>query len=78
MIEYANTSLEKDLEIKNKIYAEAAIPEYWVVNLQELHLVVFREPLDGDYATKFTLATGTIQPLAFPDISVVIENIVNK
>ena len=78
LIEYANTSLEKDLDIKNKIYAEAGIPEYWVVNLKELHLVVFREPLDGDYATKFTLSTGTIQPLAFPDISVAIKNILNK
>ena len=78
LIEYANSSLEKDLDIKNKIYAEAGIPEYWVVNLKELHLVVFREPLDGDYATKFTLSTGTIQPLAFPDISVAIKNVLNK
>ncbi len=78
LIEYANTSLEKDLDIKNKIYAEAGIPEYWVVNLKELHLVVFREPLDGDYATKFILSTGTIQPLAFPDISVSIEQIINQ
>ncbi len=67
LIEYANSSLEKDLERKSKIYAEAGIPEYWVVNLKKLHLVVFREPLDGDYATKLTLTTGTIQPLAFPD-----------
>ena len=78
LIEYANTSLEKDLDIKNKIYAEAGIPEYWVVNLKQLHLVVFREPLDGDYATKFTLSTGTIQPLVFPDIAVAIKNILNE
>ena len=78
LIEYANSSLEKDLEIKNKIYAEAGIAEYWVVNLKKSHLVVFREPLDGDYATKSTLTTGTIQPLAFPDISVSIEQIINQ
>ncbi|MFQ4144207.1 Uma2 family endonuclease [Chlorogloeopsis sp. ULAP02] len=78
LIEYADSSLEKDLERKSKIYAEAGIPEYWVVNLKNLHLVVFREPLDGDYATKFTLTTGTIQPLAFPDISVSVERIINK
>ena len=78
LIEYANSSLEKDLEIKNKIYAEAGIAEYWVVNLKKSHLVVFREPLDGDYANKSTLTTGTIQPLAFPDVSVSIEQIVNQ
>ena len=50
-----NSSLEKDLERKSKIYAEVGIPEYWVVNLKKMHLVVFREPLDGDYATKFLL-----------------------
>ncbi|MDJ0736508.1 MAG: Uma2 family endonuclease [Nostocaceae cyanobacterium] len=78
LIEYANSSLEKDLERKSKIYAEVGIPEYWVVNLKKLHLVVFREPLDGDYATKFTLTEGIIQPLAFPDISVSVEQIINK
>jgi Uma2 family endonuclease len=78
LIEYANSSLEKDLEKKTKIYAEAGILEYWVVNLKKLHLVVFREILDGEYATKLTLTTGTIQPLAFPDISVAVEQIINS
>lgn len=77
LIEYANSSLEKDLEIKSKIYAEVGIPEYWVVNLKKLHLVVFREPLDGDYATKFTLTSGNIQQLTFPDVSVAVEQIIN-
>jgi Uma2 family endonuclease len=78
LIEYSKSSLEKDLERKRKIYAEAGIVEYWVVNLNKLHLVVFREPLDGDYATKLTLTAGAIQPLAFPDISVSVERIINK
>lgn len=78
LIEYANSSLEKDLETKSKIYAEVGISEYWVVNLKKLHLVVFREPLDGEYAAKLTLTAGTIQPLAFPDISVSVEQIINS
>ncbi len=78
LIEYSNSSLEKDLERKSKIYAEAGIREYWVVNLKTSHLVVFREPLNGDYATKFTLNTGTIKPLAFDDIDVSVEQILNK
>ncbi|BAY06894.1 Uma2 family endonuclease [Calothrix sp. NIES-2098] len=78
VIEYANSSLDKDLETKSKIYAEAGILEYWVVNLKKLHLVVFRDILDGEYATKQTLTSGTIQPLAFPDISVEVEKIINR
>ena len=77
LIEYANSSLEKDLEIKSKIYAEVGIPEYWVVNLKKSHLIVFRDPLDGDYATKQTLTTGEIHPLAFPDISISVAQIIN-
>lgn len=77
LIEYANSSLEKDLETKSKIYAEVGIPEYWVVNLKKLHLVVFREPSDGEYTSKLTLTTGTIQPLTFPDVSVSVEQIIN-
>jgi Uma2 family endonuclease len=77
LIEYANSSLEKDLETKSKIYAEVGIPEYWVVNLKKLNLIVFRDPTDGEYATKFTLSAGKIQPLAFPDISITVEQIIN-
>ncbi|MCP2731957.1 Uma2 family endonuclease [Limnofasciculus baicalensis] len=78
LIEYANSSLEKDLEIKSKIYAEVGIPEYWVVNLKKSHLVVFRDPLDGEYATKTTLSTGEIKSLAFPDISISVAQIINS
>ncbi|MEA5579930.1 Uma2 family endonuclease [Nodularia harveyana UHCC-0300] len=78
LIEYANSSLDKDLELKPKIYAAAGILEYWVVNLKKFHLVVFRDILDGEYATKQTLSTGTIQPLAFPDISISVEQICDR
>lgn len=78
VIEYSNSSLEKDLEKKSKVYAEAGIQEYWVVNLKTLHLIVFREPLNGDYSTKFTLATGIIRSLAFGDVDVLVERIINK
>ncbi|WGV28379.1 Uma2 family endonuclease [Halotia branconii] len=78
LIEYANSSLEKDLEIKSRIYAQAGILEYWIVNLKKLHLMVFRDILDGEYTTKQTLTAGTIQPLAFSDVSVSVERIINS
>lgn len=71
LIEYSDSSLDKDLQTKSQIYAEVKILEYWVVNLQQRQLVVFREPQDREYATKFRLTTGeTIYPLAFPDVAV--------
>ncbi len=77
LIEYSNTSLEKDLETKSKIYAEVGIQEYWVVNLKKSYLIVFREPLDEEYLIKQTLTAGTINPLVFPDISVAVDRIIN-
>ncbi|KAF3885319.1 MULTISPECIES: Uma2 family endonuclease [Nostocales] len=77
LIEYSDSSLDKYLDKKSKIYAEVSILEYWVVNLKKLQLVVYRDPTDGEYATKFTLTTGTIQPLAFPGISVSVEEIIS-
>ncbi|MDZ7958405.1 MAG: Uma2 family endonuclease [Aulosira sp. DedQUE10] len=77
LIEYSDFSLEKDLEIKSKVYAEAEIPEYWVVNLKKRQLVVFRDPQDGEYASKSTLTGGTIYPIAFPDIAVTVDLIVS-
>lgn len=78
LIEYSNSSLEKDLETKTKIYAEVGIIEYWVVNLKKRQLIVFREPSDGEYASKSTITEGTIYPLAFPDTAVSVNRIVSN
>lgn len=77
LIEYSDSTLDKDLGIKANIYAESGILEYWVVNLRTRQVVVFRHAEDGDYHSKFTVAAGTINPLAFPDVNVSVESIVN-
>lgn len=78
LIEYSDSSLNKDLETKSQVYAEVKIPEYWVVNLKKRQLVVFRNPQDGEYASKSTLTEGTIYPLAFPDVAVSVDSIVSS
>ena len=78
LIEYSNTSLEKDSNVKTKIYAEVGIKEYWVVNLKKRQLVVFREPQETEYASKYTLSKGEIYPLAFPDFAVKVNEIISE
>jgi Uma2 family endonuclease len=73
VMESSNTSLKKDLEVKDKVYAAAGIQEYWVVNLPAKKLVVFRDPIEGDYQSKQTYTTGAISPLAFSDVVVSID-----
>ena len=77
LIEYADSSLDKDLQVKSSVYAEVGIREYWVVNLKEMQLIVFRDPQNGEYTSKTILATGTIQPLAFPDLAISVDLILN-
>jgi Uma2 family endonuclease len=73
LIEFSNTSLKKDLEVKSEIYAEAGIREYWVVNLKASELVVFRDPVEGQYQSKQTYRSGDISPVAFPTIILSID-----
>jgi Uma2 family endonuclease len=50
LIEVADSSLADDRKIKRRLYAEAQIPEYWIVNLLDGVVEVHREPDGGDYA----------------------------
>ena len=78
IIEYSNSSLAKDLEEKQQIYAAASIQEYWVVNLKAKQLKMFREPTGAAYRVERTLTKGVIAPLAFPDIALSVEKILGK
>jgi len=75
VIEYSNSSLDKDWKLKSKIYAEASIIEYWVINLRSRELVVFRDPVNGEYQSQEyqsqrTLTNGVISPLRFSDAQI--------
>jgi Uma2 family endonuclease len=55
VVEISDSSLRFDRGLKSQLYAEAQVPEYWVVNLPEGLLEVFREPRDGRYRQVQTL-----------------------
>ncbi|NBD17414.1 MAG: Uma2 family endonuclease [Cyanobacteria bacterium] len=75
LIEFSNTSLEKDLTVKRKTYAAAGVREYWVRDLQHEALKVFREPTAGDYTVEMTLTTGIIHPVAFPEVEISVQRL---
>jgi Uma2 family endonuclease len=72
VLEVAESSLREDLGEKATLYAQAGIPEYWVVNLVGRVVVVFREPRDGSYRQRSTLLPGAsaTPPLSWPDVEV--------
>jgi Uma2 family endonuclease len=68
IVEVAYSSLEHDQERKRRLYARCQIPEYWILNLNERQLEVYREPQNGDYQSILILQAGaTIAPLSYPD-----------
>jgi Uma2 family endonuclease len=77
LIEYSNSTLDRDLKIKLGIYAEVGIQEYWVVNIQKNELIVMRSPEAGEYRSQISLQTGVITPLSFPDLELSVERIIS-
>jgi Uma2 family endonuclease len=78
LIEVAKTSLSKDLDLKTAIYAAANIPEYWVLDLANPRIIVFREPQGQKYLTEQIFTTGMLLPLAFPDIQIAVERMISS
>ena len=74
IIEVADSSLTFDREIKAKIYARSGIADYWVLNVGDRQLHVFREPAVDGYQSEVILAeTASISPLEFPAFNIAIQ-----
>jgi Uma2 family endonuclease len=68
LIEVAESSLTYDTGEKARLYAEAGIADYWVVDLAEDGVEVFRDPQPSGYRSRRThRGDEEIRPLAFPD-----------
>jgi Uma2 family endonuclease len=61
--------------MKKDLYADAGIEEYWVLNLPESVLVVFRDLTTTGYQSTTSFTTGMFSSLAFPDISIDIQKL---
>jgi Uma2 family endonuclease len=68
LIEVADTSLESDRVHKGSAYARARVPGYWIVNLVDDVLEVYRHPI-ADSGAPFGWRYGSIVRLA-PDESI--------
>lgn len=69
IIEVAESSLAYDRGEKAELYASAGISDYWVVNIPEACVEVYREPEEGRYRSLQTRKSGsTLAPLRFPEL----------
>jgi Uma2 family endonuclease len=56
VIEVADSSIKFDREIKAPLYAAAGISEYWIVNLIDNYLEIYRQP-EGSIYTSIQIIT---------------------
>lgn len=69
LIEVADSSLDFDRGKKLQIYARAGISEFWIVNLPDSAIEIYREPHFTGYEKKTVLRTGDqASPAAFPNV----------
>lgn len=68
LIEVSDSTLARDRETKLALYARDNIREYWIINLEQHQLEVYREPDGTRYARSFTVKDGAATTcLAFPN-----------
>lgn len=77
LIEVADTTLSYDLDIKQKLYAEAGIQEYWVIDVPGPQIVVLKDLQSSKFSYQNTLTHGMIYPMAFPDIAIEVHRLVS-
>jgi Uma2 family endonuclease len=71
LIEVADTTVKYDREVKIPLYAEANIPEVWLVDVNQEIIEVYRNSLEGIYQDVHKLTKNqSLSTLAFPDVSI--------
>jgi len=76
VIEVADTSLERDRDLKIPRYAAAGIPEAWLVDLDGDAIKVCREPGPEGYRDVGTVTRGaTLRPLLLPEAAITADEI---
>ncbi len=83
VVEIADSSLVHDRTRKAGTYARARIADYWIVNLVDRQVEVYRTPVTDEaarfgwrYADQQTLAVGQhLQPLAAPTAAVAVADL---
>ncbi|MBI2370409.1 MAG: Uma2 family endonuclease, partial [Deltaproteobacteria bacterium] len=66
VVEVADTTLVYDRDLKGSLYARAGIAEYWIVNLTDRALEVYRDPAPSPRA-RYGSSYQTFQRLSPPD-----------
>lgn len=74
IVEVADTSLEYDRQRKRSLYARAGLQDYWIVNLEDRCVEVYRDPEQASYRSSQRFFAGDqVSPLATPEARIPVE-----
>lgn len=75
IIEVADSSLKYDRETKGKAYAKSGLADYWVLDVNERKLHVFREPNQEGYHSEVIFSEeASVSALQFPDVAIALQD----
>ena len=75
-VEISDISLNYDRNIKVNLYAEAGIPETWIVNLLDYRMEVFSDPGTNGYTRHAVYHRGDrIYPSTLPDVEFAVDDL---
>ena len=76
VLEVARTSIERDQGPKSILYGASQVEEYWIVNLPDDVVEVYRDPGRGRWSSKRIYRRGErIAVLAFPDVEIAVDDL---
>ncbi|MBE9126072.1 MULTISPECIES: Uma2 family endonuclease [unclassified Coleofasciculus] len=71
IIEVADSTFKYDRETKAKAYARSGIADYWLLDVNERKLHVFREPTQEGYQSEVIFAEDvSVSPLQFSELAI--------
>jgi Uma2 family endonuclease len=72
LVEVADSTLDRDRADKARIYGQAGVPVYWIVNLVDRQVEVYTSPTGptgAGYTSRQDLRPGALVPLALPGLA---------
>lgn len=76
VIEVADSSIARDRDEKQPIYAEAGVPEYWIIDAKTATVIVMTEPAGGRYLRVEQRRPGDIlRPTRLPGVAIPVADL---
>ena len=76
LIEVAESSLREDRLLERDIYAEAGVPEYWVIDVNQTVIEVYTQPGPGGYGQVAVLRDGDVlRPTQLPGLEIAVSEL---